>query len=62
MKVKIRNTIYDGEKEPIMIVLSQAEKEQISNMSPGATKYCVYPDDDEWIKSNFKKIKEWMKT
>lgn len=61
MKVKIGNTIYNGEKEPVMIILSQEEKLQIANMHPDATKYCVYPDTKEWIADNYKKIKEWMK-
>jgi len=44
MKVKIGNTIYDSEREPIMIILSQEEKKHIANMTPEATKYCSFPD------------------
>ena len=60
MKVKIGNIIYDSEREPIMIILSKGEKEQIANMHPDATKYCVYPATEEWIKDDYKAIKEWM--
>lgn len=60
MKVKIGDIIYDSEKEPIMIILSKGEREQIANMSPEATRYCSYPDTDEWMKDNYKAIKKWM--
>ena len=61
MKIKVGNRIYDGEKEPVMIILSDGEKEQITNMDPSAKKYCVYPDTEEWTSNNHKKIKKWMK-
>lgn len=60
MKIKAGNKTYDGEKEPVMVILSPGEREQIENMAPEATKYCVYPDDEELTKDDFKKIKEWM--
>ena len=62
MKVKIGNKIYDGAKQPVMVILSKGEKKQIANMHPDATKYCVYPSTTEWTKNDYKKIKEWMKT
>ena len=61
MKVKVGDKIYDGEKEPVMVILNKGEKEQIANMAPEATKYCVYPGDKKWLKNNYKAIKEWMK-
>ena len=45
MKVKIGEKIYDSEKEPIMVILSESDKENISNMLPEATKYCSFPDE-----------------
>jgi len=59
MLVKIGNTVYDSEKEPIMIVLTESDKNNISNMDPRATKYCSFPDgmDHEEIKK-FMKIEE----
>ena len=62
MKVKIGNKIYDGEKEPIMVILNKAEREQIKNMPPDNTKYCMYPGTKEWTANNYKKIKKWMET
>ena len=62
MKVKVGNKIYDGEKEPVMVMLSPGERKQITEMASDATKYCVYPDIEEWTKDNYKKIKNWMKT
>ena len=60
MKIKVRDKIYDGKKEPVMIILSKGEKEQIANMHPDATKYCVYPAEEKWMKDDYKAIKEWM--
>ena len=48
MKVKIRDKVYDGEVEPVMVILSEGEKEYIANME--ASKYCVYPEKEEWTK------------
>ena len=50
MKVKIGNKIYDGAEEPVMVILSKGEREQIANMHPDATKYCSYPATEEWTK------------
>lgn len=61
MKVKVGNHIYDGEKEPVMVILSKGERKQIANMAPDATKYCVYPDIEEWTRNDYEKIKAWMK-
>ncbi len=60
MKVKVGDKIYDGENEPVMVILSEGEKEQIANMSPDATTYCIYPFTKEWTANNHEKIKEWM--
>ena len=56
MKVKIGEKIYDSEKEPIMVILSESDKENISNMSPEATKYCSFPDG-----MSVEYVKEFMK-
>ena len=55
MQVKIGNKIYDSNQEPILIILSQNDKENIKNMSPEATKYCSFPDS-----CNREIIKEFM--
>lgn len=56
MKIKVRNKIYDGEEEPIMLILSNKDKENIMNMAIEATKYC------EWPRELFTKseIDDWM--
>ena len=61
MKVKVGDKIYDGEKEPVMVILTDDDKENIANMAPEAHKYCAYPNDDCWIKNDYKAIREWMK-
>ena len=60
MKVKVGDKVYNGEREPVMVILSNGEKKQIAEMHPDATKYCIYPGTDEWTKDDYKKIKEWM--
>ncbi|MEE9572143.1 MAG: hypothetical protein V3W20_03770 [Candidatus Neomarinimicrobiota bacterium] len=60
MKVKIGNKIYNAETEPIMVILNKGEKQQIADMAPDATKYCQYPETEEWTKNNYEKIKKWM--
>jgi len=55
MKVKIGDTYYDSEDHPIMIVLSDADKRNIANMHPSATKYCVYDSS-----MDNKTIMDWM--
>lgn len=55
MKVKIKDIVYDAEEEPIMIILTKADKKNIINMLPAATKYCSYPDTYD-----LKTIKEFM--
>ena len=45
MKVKVGNKIYDGDKEPVMVILSDLDKKNISNMSFIANKYASFPDD-----------------
>ncbi len=44
MKIKVGNKVYDGEKEPVMVILEDQDKENIKNMSPEARKYCMFPD------------------
>lgn len=56
MKVKVGDKIYDGEKEPVMVILTKQDKENIKNMHPANFRYCMYPDT--WTE---KEIKKWMK-
>jgi len=44
MKVKVGTRVYDGEIEPVMVILSEKDKENIRDMGPRATKYCSYPE------------------
>ena len=45
MKVKVDDKVYSGDKEPVMVILTDQDKENIKNMDPSCTKYCVYPAD-----------------
>jgi len=56
MQVKIGNKIYNSDYLPIMLLLSDKEKNNISNMSPGDEKYCSY--NPEVISAQ--NVKRWM--
>ena len=56
MKVKIKNKVYDGKKEPVMIIVSGAERKQIASMDPRCSRYCQFPED----KCTIDEIKKWM--
>jgi len=45
MKVKIGNKIHDATTEPIVIILTQSDKDNIGNMHPDKFKYICFPDD-----------------
>ena len=45
MKVKIGKKIYDSNEEPIMLILDGTDKQNISQMTGEATKYCSFPDN-----------------
>lgn len=44
MLVKIGETIYDPENQPIMLILTKEDKKNIKNMSKLNDKYLQYPD------------------
>lgn len=56
MKVKIGNEIHDSKDEPIMIILSDKDKENITNMDKNCTKYCCFADNID-----IKDIENFMK-
>jgi len=47
MKIKVGNTIYDSSLNMVMVILSDADKQNIANMDPDATMYCAYPDGSD---------------
>ena len=63
MKVKIGNTIYNSENQPIMIIINDFDKRNINNMLPHCTKYCSFPAGmEEIIIRNFMKIEDEPET
>lgn len=56
MKVKIGDIVYDGEKEPVMVILTDQDKKNIKNMFPECTKYCSYPEEGY----SEEEITKWM--
>ena len=57
MKVKVGDKVYDGNKEPVMVILTEQDKINIANMLPEATRYCMYPTTN----ISQEEIKKWMK-
>ena len=45
MRVKIKDTIYDADKEPIMLLLTAQDRLNIIGMHPDASYFCVYPNN-----------------
>ena len=66
MRVKVGDTWYSPNDIPIMLELSDQDKENISNMLPEAGCYSAYPDgifsiEAEvlvWMEAD-KKLKKW---
>lgn len=56
MRVKIGDTIYDSEKEPLMVILSNADKKNIGNMVSEASRYACFPDGF----GDTQKMRGWM--
>jgi hypothetical protein len=44
MRVKVGDTWYDPSEIPIVLELSPVDKQRISEMSPEATKWGLFPD------------------
>jgi hypothetical protein len=57
MKVKIGNKIYSAEDQPIMVILTKGEQNQVANLCEGCTKYCQYPTAAGWTEEA---INAWM--
>ena len=56
MKVKVGDVVYDSKDTPVMVILTQQDKENIKDMAPEATKYCTFPDG----MYSADEILEWM--
>lgn len=55
MKVKVGDTIYDAENEPVMIICTDSERKQMAQMPAKLTKYCQFPEN-----MDKEEIKKWM--
>ncbi len=58
MQVKVGDTVYSSEDQPIMVILTDDDKRNIANMLPECTKYAMFQNDwgDEKAKLS------WMDT
>jgi len=54
MKVKIGDKTYDSNKTPIMLILDETDKNNLSKMEPSAVKYITFPDG-----MNPEVVKQW---
>ena len=43
MRIKVGDVVYDPNDTPIMVILTDADKFNISHMAPEATKYAAFP-------------------
>ena len=57
MKIKIGDKTYDSNEVPILLILSQQDKDNIGLMPGESYKYCSYPDDDRFTEEE---IREFM--
>lgn len=59
MIIKIGDQVFDSSDEknhPMMIVMSDKDRENINNMSPNARKICIYNSDNY----TEEEIRAWM--
>jgi hypothetical protein len=56
MKVKIGNKIYDANEEPIMLILDDTDKSNITNMHRDKYKYAAFPNE-----MDVEEVKQFMK-
>jgi len=57
MRVKIGDKWFDGNEQPVMVELTDSDKQNIANMLPHCTKYAMFPDNDHRSTEDMKK---WM--
>jgi translation elongation factor P/translation initiation factor 5A len=55
MLIKIGNKLYDPNIQPVMVILTDKDKENIALMDSEAHKYCAYPEG-----MNAEEILKWM--
>ena len=55
MKVKIGDTIYDGQDQMVMVIMSDQDKYNIAHMARAAHAYCAAPNGTHW-----KVLSDWM--
>jgi hypothetical protein len=56
MKVKAGDRVFDSNRLPVMIILSQQDKENIAHMHPECMKYAAFPGG--W--GNKEEMLAWM--
>ncbi len=57
MKVKVGDKVYDGAKEPVMVILSDFDKVNIANMPANMFRYASAPH-----RFDTKVLLKWMKS
>ena len=60
MKVLVGGKLYDAREEPIVIILSHEDRENIANMHEDKSKFIVFPEDmsSDMLDDILEKIKE----
>jgi hypothetical protein len=57
MKVKVNDEVYDAEEQPVMVILTDQDKQNIQDMPDDYSKYCMYPEDAFESRED---VLEWM--
>lgn len=58
MKVKIGDTIYDSEQEPILLILTPQERLDIIGLPPSVYRYVVAPEGINLRTSSL--LRQWL--
>ncbi len=56
MRIKAGDMVFGSEQQPIMVILTDKDKENIANMHPDCTKYAMFQDD--W--GTQQEMSDWM--
>lgn len=62
MKVKVGDVVYESTKDqPIMVILTDQDKKNITAMHPEATRYAIFSDESGGKYPDKKSQFAWMK-
>lgn len=57
MKIKVGDKVYSSKDQPVMVILAEHDKYNITHMAPDDTKYAEFPGDLAWTEEE---MLAWM--